>query len=71
MKRIAGIALMTLAAGAALGFTAAPASAGGHDGYHGYHGHHGMKPASPLHGYSGHGDWDRWGGEDDGGHGYY
>ncbi|MFL1379440.1 MULTISPECIES: hypothetical protein [unclassified Nocardiopsis] len=72
MKRIAGITLMTLAAGAALGFTAAPASAGGHEGYHGYHGHEHVRSTlfQGHHGYSGHdhgGDW----GDDDWGYGYY
>ncbi|WP_306370643.1 hypothetical protein [Nocardiopsis sp. CC223A] len=67
MKHIAGITLMTIAAGAALGLTAAPASAGGHDGYPGYDHVHSILLQGHHDGYPGYDDGDH----GDRGHGYY
>jgi hypothetical protein len=72
VKRIAGIALMTLAAGAAFAFTAAPAYADGH-GYCGYHGwEHENKGSMHHDGYCGYHGWDdEKGAEHHGWDGYY
>lgn len=67
MKRIAGIVLTTLAAGAALGLTAAPAAAGGHDGYPGYDHVRSTLFQDHHHGYPGYDHWD----DGDRGHGYH